>query len=71
MRAPWAELANEATGADLWSRGSTSEQPMGSITKIMTAYVVIEAGNLNRVITVPKGVSSARPPAKAAPPGLV
>ena len=56
VRAPWAELANEATGADLWSRGSTSEQPMGSITKIMTAYVVIEAGNLNRVITVPRGI---------------
>src|ERR1700722_7204426 len=56
VRAPWAELANEATGADLWPRGSVSEQPMGSITKIMTAYVVIEAGNLNRVITVPKGI---------------
>jgi D-alanyl-D-alanine carboxypeptidase (penicillin-binding protein 5/6) len=56
VRAPWAELANEATGADLWSRGSVSEHPMGSITKIMTAYVVIEAGNLNRVITVPRGI---------------
>jgi serine-type D-Ala-D-Ala carboxypeptidase (penicillin-binding protein 5/6) len=58
VRAPWAELANEATGADLWSRGSTSEHPMGSITKIMTAYMVIEAGNLNRVITVPSGIVS-------------
>jgi D-alanyl-D-alanine carboxypeptidase (penicillin-binding protein 5/6) len=29
---------------------------MGSITKVMTAYVVIKAGGLNRVITVPKGV---------------
>jgi D-alanyl-D-alanine carboxypeptidase (penicillin-binding protein 5/6) len=58
VRAPWAELANEATGADLWSRGSVSEHPMGSITKIMTAYVVIEAGNLNRVITVPSGITS-------------
>jgi serine-type D-Ala-D-Ala carboxypeptidase (penicillin-binding protein 5/6) len=58
VRAPWAELANEATGADLWSRGSVSEHPMGSITKIMTAYVVIEAGDLNRVITVPSGIVS-------------
>jgi serine-type D-Ala-D-Ala carboxypeptidase (penicillin-binding protein 5/6) len=56
VRAPWAELANETTGADLWSRGSTGEHPMGSITKIMTAYVVMEAGSLNRVITVPKGI---------------
>jgi serine-type D-Ala-D-Ala carboxypeptidase (penicillin-binding protein 5/6) len=56
VRAPFAELANEATGADLWSRSSVSEHPMGSITKVMTAYVVIEAGDLNRVITVPSGI---------------
>ena len=56
MRAPFAELADETTGADLWSRSSVSEHPMGSITKVMTAYVVIEAGNLNRVITVPSGI---------------
>ena len=29
---------------------------MGSITKVMTAHVVIEAGHLNRVITVPSGI---------------
>jgi D-alanyl-D-alanine carboxypeptidase (penicillin-binding protein 5/6) len=56
VRAPFAELANEATGADLWSRSSVTEHPMGSITKVMTAYVVIEAGDLNRVITVPSGI---------------
>jgi serine-type D-Ala-D-Ala carboxypeptidase (penicillin-binding protein 5/6) len=53
----WAELANEATGQDLWSRSSVTERPMGSITKVMTAYVVIEAGGLNRVITVPSGIA--------------
>jgi serine-type D-Ala-D-Ala carboxypeptidase (penicillin-binding protein 5/6) len=57
VRAPYAELANAATGADLWSRSSVTERPMGSITKVMTAYVVIEAGGLNRVITVPKGIT--------------
>jgi serine-type D-Ala-D-Ala carboxypeptidase (penicillin-binding protein 5/6) len=56
VAAPWAELANAATGADMWSRASATERPMGSITKVMTAYVVIEAGHLNRVITVPKGI---------------
>jgi D-alanyl-D-alanine carboxypeptidase (penicillin-binding protein 5/6) len=56
--ARWAELANEATGHDLWSRSSVTERPMGSITKVMTAYVVIEAGDLNRVITVPSGITS-------------
>ena len=58
VRAGWAELANAATGANLWSRSSTLERPMGSITKVMTAYVVLTTPgvNLNRVITVPKGI---------------
>ena len=51
-----AELINAATGKNLWSRSSATERPMGSITKVMTAYVVIRAGNLNKVITVPKGI---------------
>jgi serine-type D-Ala-D-Ala carboxypeptidase (penicillin-binding protein 5/6) len=56
VAAPWAELANAVTGTDLWSRSSVTKRPMGSITKVMTAYVVIEAGHLNRVITVPNGI---------------
>jgi serine-type D-Ala-D-Ala carboxypeptidase (penicillin-binding protein 5/6) len=56
VRAPYAEVANAATGADIWSRASTVEVPMGSITKVMTAYVVIESGNLNQLITVPHGI---------------
>jgi serine-type D-Ala-D-Ala carboxypeptidase (penicillin-binding protein 5/6) len=56
VAAPWAELANAATGAVLWSRAAQTERPMGSITKVMTAYLVIEAGHLNRVITVPSGI---------------
>jgi D-alanyl-D-alanine carboxypeptidase (penicillin-binding protein 5/6) len=58
VRSRWAELANAATGANLWSRSSTLERPMGSITKVMTAYVVLTTPgvNLNRVITVPKGI---------------
>jgi serine-type D-Ala-D-Ala carboxypeptidase (penicillin-binding protein 5/6) len=53
-----AELANAATGADLWSRSSVTKRPMGSITKVMTAYVVLQSPglNLNRVITVPAGI---------------
>ena len=57
VAAPWAELANATTGADLWSRDSTAQRPMGSIAKVMTAYVVIEAGGLNRAFTVPKGIT--------------
>ena len=54
----YAELANAATGANLWSRSSVLERPMGSVTKVMTAYVVLTTPglNLNRVITVPGGI---------------
>lgn len=56
IQSPYAEVANAATGADIWSQGSTTQVPMGSITKVMTAYVVIESGNLNQLITVPQGI---------------
>jgi serine-type D-Ala-D-Ala carboxypeptidase (penicillin-binding protein 5/6) len=53
-----AELAVAATGADLWSRSSVDKRPIGSIAKVMTAYVVLTTPglNLNRVITVPEGI---------------
>jgi D-alanyl-D-alanine carboxypeptidase (penicillin-binding protein 5/6) len=53
-----AELANAAKGADLWSRSSVTRRPIGSITKVMTAYVVLTTPGLrlSRVITVPSGV---------------
>jgi D-alanyl-D-alanine carboxypeptidase (penicillin-binding protein 5/6) len=56
VAAPWAELVNASTGTVLWSRGPNTERPMASITKVMTAYVVLEAGNLGRLITVPAGI---------------
>jgi serine-type D-Ala-D-Ala carboxypeptidase (penicillin-binding protein 5/6) len=49
-------LADANTGSVLWSRGLNTELPMGSITKVMTALVVIRAGNLNREIRIPKSV---------------
>src|SRR5579872_4526114 len=50
-------LADATTGQILWSEGLGIELPVGSIVKVMTALVVIRAGNLNRVITVPKSVT--------------
>jgi serine-type D-Ala-D-Ala carboxypeptidase (penicillin-binding protein 5/6) len=40
------------TGQLMWSRAAGTERPMASITKVMTALVVIEAGDLNRKIRV-------------------
>jgi D-alanyl-D-alanine carboxypeptidase (penicillin-binding protein 5/6) len=51
-----AAVENAATGRLLWSRGLNTERPMASITKVMTALVVIRAGDLNREITVPSAV---------------
>jgi serine-type D-Ala-D-Ala carboxypeptidase (penicillin-binding protein 5/6) len=51
-----AALADAATGTILWSVGLDTERPIGSIVKVMTALVVIQAGDLNREITVPASV---------------
>jgi D-alanyl-D-alanine carboxypeptidase (penicillin-binding protein 5/6) len=68
-----AELANAATGADLWSRSSVTERPIGSITKVMTAYVVLTAPgtSLNRVVTVPGGITGYDERYDASTAGLV
>jgi len=71
VAAHWAELANAATGAVLWSRDASARRPMGSITKVMTAYLVIEAGHLNRVITVPSGITGYDNEFDASTAGLV
>src|SRR6516165_942021 len=51
-----AAVENAATGRLLWSRGLNTERPMASITKVMTAFVVIRAGHLDRTITIPSAV---------------
>jgi len=49
-------LADATTGQVLWTLGGDTERPIASITKVMTALVVIRAGDLNRKIQVPKSV---------------
>jgi serine-type D-Ala-D-Ala carboxypeptidase (penicillin-binding protein 5/6) len=46
------ELVNVATSSRMWSRQRNTELPMASITKVMTALVVLSRGDLNRKITV-------------------
>jgi D-alanyl-D-alanine carboxypeptidase (penicillin-binding protein 5/6) len=47
-----AALAGFYSGGLLWSQGLNVARPIGSITKVMTALVVLRAGNLGREITV-------------------
>jgi len=51
-----AAVENAATGRLLWSRDLNTERPMASITKVMTAFVVIRSGDLNRKIAIPSAV---------------
>jgi serine-type D-Ala-D-Ala carboxypeptidase (penicillin-binding protein 5/6) len=51
-----AELVDADTGQVLWGKNMDTPRPMASVTKVMTALVVIEAGDLNRQIKVPKAV---------------
>jgi D-alanyl-D-alanine carboxypeptidase (penicillin-binding protein 5/6) len=56
VQAKAAAIAVASTGQVLWSRDLNTELPMASITKVMTALVVIRAGDLSRRITVPSAV---------------
>jgi serine-type D-Ala-D-Ala carboxypeptidase (penicillin-binding protein 5/6) len=56
VKARGAVLADAATGTLLWSRDPDTDRPIGSITKVMTALVVIRAGDLGREIRVPAAV---------------
>jgi serine-type D-Ala-D-Ala carboxypeptidase (penicillin-binding protein 5/6) len=58
VEAKGAVLADAATGQVLWSRGLDTERPMASVTKVMTALLVLEGGNLGREIQVPKAAQS-------------
>ena len=51
-----AAVQDVVTGKLLWSRALNTERPMASITKVMTALVVIRAGDLNQKITIPSAV---------------
>jgi serine-type D-Ala-D-Ala carboxypeptidase (penicillin-binding protein 5/6) len=57
VKAKGAVLADAATGQVLWGRNLDIERPMASVTKVMTALLVLEAGSLNREIQVPKAAA--------------
>jgi D-alanyl-D-alanine carboxypeptidase (penicillin-binding protein 5/6) len=46
------ELANVASGKLIWSRGLDARLPIASLTKVMTAIVVLSSGGLSRKIRV-------------------
>ena len=53
VKAKGAVLADADTGQILWGRDVDTERPMASVTKVMSALLVLESGNLGREIGVP------------------
>jgi D-alanyl-D-alanine carboxypeptidase (penicillin-binding protein 5/6) len=51
-------LVDATTGQVLWSEGENTVRPIASITKVMTALVILQAGGLDRKIAVPKTVTA-------------
>ena len=58
VKAKGAVLADADTGQILWGRDVDTERPMASVTKVMTALLVLESGNLGREIGVPGAADS-------------
>jgi D-alanyl-D-alanine carboxypeptidase (penicillin-binding protein 5/6) len=58
VKAKGAVLADAATGQVLWGRDMDTERPMASVTKVMTALLVLQGGHLSRQIQVPKAAFS-------------
>src|SRR5713226_942189 len=56
ISATGADLVNTGTGQMLWKRDLNTKRPIASITKVMTALVVLHGGNLARKIKIPNAV---------------
>ena len=57
VKAKEGVLVDAATGQVLWAQGLTAPRPIASITKVMTALVILRAGGLNRELAVPGAVT--------------
>jgi len=65
------DLVDVSSGAQLWAADPNVSRPMGSITKVMTALVVLAAGHLNQKITVTKAAVSYTAKDGASSAGLI
>jgi serine-type D-Ala-D-Ala carboxypeptidase (penicillin-binding protein 5/6) len=71
ITAKGAEIINAVTGRRLWSKAINTERPIASITKVMTAMVVIDDGHLNRKIKVTQAAENYAAEYDATTAGLV
>ncbi|TLF79103.1 D-alanyl-D-alanine carboxypeptidase family protein [Nocardia cyriacigeorgica] len=71
IRARGAALAEGNTGVVVWSRQADVRVPVASLTKVMTAVVVLESGDLERPVTVPQSAIDASAAHGGSSAGLV
>lgn len=71
IQARGAALAEGNTGVIVWSREADVRVPVASLTKIMTAVVVLESGDLERPVTVPQSAIDASAAHGGSSAGLV
>jgi serine-type D-Ala-D-Ala carboxypeptidase (penicillin-binding protein 5/6) len=58
VKAKGAVLVDASTGQVLWERAADTERPMASITKVMTALLVVQTGHLNWRVQIPKAAQT-------------
>jgi serine-type D-Ala-D-Ala carboxypeptidase (penicillin-binding protein 5/6) len=58
VKAKGAVLADALTGQVLWARAAGTERPLASVTKVMTALLVLESGHLGQEVQVPEAALS-------------
>jgi D-alanyl-D-alanine carboxypeptidase (penicillin-binding protein 5/6) len=58
VKAKGAALADALTGQVLWGRSVDTERPMASVTKVMTALLVLRSGNLGQEIRIQKAAET-------------
>lgn len=64
-----ALLMDAETGQALWSLNANVRRPMASTTKVMTVVLALERGNLDDVVTAPKGIDQIPPSSLYIKPG--
>jgi D-alanyl-D-alanine carboxypeptidase (penicillin-binding protein 5/6) len=58
VKAKGAVLADAITGQVLWGRDVAVERPMASVTKVMTALLVLQSGHLSQQIRIQKAAET-------------
>jgi len=56
VKAKAGMLVDAATGQVLWAEDPNTPRPIASITKVMSALLILQAGSLNQEMTAPKAV---------------